>query len=159
MIFLLLEVVRIGIQNIPPVTLVVGGLNVALHYLFDMKGWHLGVSSLCLLRDLLCTVVFIVSHQKDLCIGASAVWEHKQIYRLVTAAFFHVDDLHLYYNMVSFLLKGRTLEPLLGSKVPSRFLLLENLESNLSTSEVRVDDRVFHATVQRNDGDRQCPVG
>lgn len=60
LIFLLLEVVRIGIQNIPPVTLVVGGLNVALHYLFDMKGWHLGVSSLCLEAYLVCSVVILV---------------------------------------------------------------------------------------------------
>lgn len=44
-----------------------------------------------------------------------SVWYREDYRRVVLATFFHADDWHLYYNMVSFLWKGRQLEPRLGS--------------------------------------------
>jgi membrane associated rhomboid family serine protease len=37
-------------------------------------------------------------------------------WRLLAAPLLHVDDLHLYYNMASFLVKGAQLEPQMGSR-------------------------------------------
>jgi rhomboid domain-containing protein 1 len=34
----------------------------------------------------------------------------------VASAFFHGDDMHLYYNMVSLMYKGRVLEPAMRTK-------------------------------------------
>ena len=39
------------------------------------------------------------------------------VQRLLLAAFFHMDEMHLVYNMISFLWKGVELEPAMGSKV------------------------------------------
>lgn len=44
------------------------------------------------------------------CVHAGDVWFGGEFRRLVTAAFVHVDDFHLYYNMVSLLWKGLHLE-------------------------------------------------
>ncbi len=92
---LLLQVAQIGWDNIPPVTLLVGIVNVLIHY----GKLPLGIY--------------------DVCIGAGAVWHKFQSEwsRLILASFWHVDDIHLYYNMVSLLIKGRELEPRLGAKV------------------------------------------
>lgn len=52
----------------------------------------------------------------SVCIGVESVWYYKDFARLWKAAFFHSDDWHLYYNMVSFLYKGQWLERKVGSK-------------------------------------------
>lgn len=39
-----------------------------------------------------------------------------EIHRLLVSAFIHGDDMHLYYNMASFLLKGVSLELTMGSQ-------------------------------------------
>ena len=49
------------------------------------------------------------------CLSAQAVLKWREYERLVLSAFEHADDLHLYYNMLSFLSKGRTLERHFGS--------------------------------------------
>lgn len=43
------------------------------------------------------------------------MWQYEEYSRLLQGAFFHADDLHLYYNMVSFLWKGIYLERRVGS--------------------------------------------
>ncbi|CAD7697311.1 unnamed protein product [Ostreobium quekettii] len=55
------------------------------------------------------------------CLSADAVLRRGQLHRLLASALLHVDDLHLYYNMVSLLWKGRMLEPVFG---PGHFLAL-----------------------------------
>lgn len=94
LILLLIQVARVGLEHIPPVTLFVGALNVLLHYV-----------------DVLPLSVY------DVCIGAGAVWHHRDLRRLLLASYYHLDDMHLYYNMTSLLWKGRDLEPRIGSKV------------------------------------------
>lgn len=49
------------------------------------------------------------------CLSAQAVLKWREYERLVLSAFEHGDDIHLYYNMLSFLAKGRTLERHFGS--------------------------------------------
>lgn len=52
----------------------------------------------------------------DVCLSGNAILHHKEYKRLILSAFEHGDDMHLYYNMVSFLVKGRSLERRYGSK-------------------------------------------
>jgi membrane associated rhomboid family serine protease len=42
------------------------------------------------------------------CIHAGEIWYGGDVRRLLTAAFFHVDDMHLFYNMISLLWKGES---------------------------------------------------
>lgn len=57
----------------------------------------------------------------DVCISGDKVLNSKDYRRLILSTFEHGDDMHLYYNMVSFIIKGRTLENKYGS---SNFLIL-----------------------------------
>lgn len=52
----------------------------------------------------------------DVCLSGNGILRHKEYKRLILSAFEHGDDMHLYYNMVSFLVKGRSLERRYGSK-------------------------------------------
>ena len=49
------------------------------------------------------------------CVSAHHVWFNGDWKRLVFAAFYHLDDFHLYYNMASFVWKGMSLERTMGS--------------------------------------------
>lgn len=51
----------------------------------------------------------------QVCISAGRVWYYKQWSRLFLSPFFHLDDWHIYYNMVSFVWKGISLERHFGS--------------------------------------------
>lgn len=51
----------------------------------------------------------------SVCLSAQAILKWKEYERLLLSAFEHGDDIHLYYNMLSFLSKGRTLERHFGS--------------------------------------------
>lgn len=83
------QVFQLGIDNIPPVTLATLGLNVYL-FLFPVK-------------PLLQT-----------CVSVQQAYWGGDWYRLLLSPFHHVDDWHLYFNMVSFLWKGIKLERRLG---------------------------------------------
>ena len=84
-----------------PVTLALLALQVALHY----RG--------ALLPGL--EAALPAFRLRDACILPARWWELR---RLALAPLLHVDDVHLYYNMVSFISKGAALEPALG---PERF--------------------------------------
>ena len=84
-----------------PVTLALLALQVALHY----RG--------ALLPGL--QAALPAFRLRDACILPARWWELR---RLALAPLLHVDDVHLYYNMVSFISKGAALEPALG---PERF--------------------------------------
>lgn len=90
--FLLLisQLFRVGPSNVPPVTLATMGLNI---YLF-----------LAPQKQLL-----------DVCISVQNAYIYKDWTRLIFSPFYHADDWHLYFNMVSLLWKGIKLERRLGS--------------------------------------------
>jgi len=107
MILLLLHIGRIGVDKIPPVTLGFLILNTVFHY---MNPLHLSLGQVC--------------------IGASYVIQHAEVQRLLLACFYHVNDTHLYYNMTSFIWKGRQLEPLFGAKKFAWLILVLGIVSN-----------------------------
>lgn len=57
----------------------------------------------------------------DVCISFDEVYIRKDWKRIVFSALEHGDDWHLYYNMISFLWKGRSLEKRFG---PLKFLII-----------------------------------
>lgn len=83
------QLIHVGFDNIPPVTLAVLGLNAYL-YLFPAAP----LMKAC------------VSVQQAYWLGD---WR-----RLLLSPLHHVDDMHLYFNMASFLWKGMRLERHLG---------------------------------------------
>lgn len=97
LLFLISQLYNIGFNRIPPVTLSFIGINIAVY--------------LELLKSL--------PPLGKACVSAHHVWFNGDWKRLVLAAFYHLDDFHLYYNMASFVWKGMSLEGRMGS---SRFL-------------------------------------
>ena len=90
--YLLTELLRE--DRLPPVTLAVVALNSIIYLeLFDVQFPSLD----------------------SVCISAISIIKHKEWLRLFLSPFFHGDDWHLYYNMTSFGLKGRSLEKRYGS--------------------------------------------
>jgi len=66
----------------------------------------------------------------DACISVKSVVHDEQWFRLVMSTFEHGDEWHLYYNMISFLWKGKTLETLFGLKfafILAVFTVLTNI--------------------------------
>ena len=96
LILLASQLFQVGFDNIPPVTLVSILSQVALFLrLIPLgKGW---------------------SSINDICISSHRIIHQHDFKRLIMAPFFHLDDWHLYYNMVSFLWKGQHLERRMGS--------------------------------------------
>ena len=88
------QIMNAGLEHIPPVTLATIGAQVAV---------YLG------LLDVYWPSTWAV------CISTVTVWYNQDWKRLFLGALFHADDWHLYFNMVSFMWKGRTLERRLGS--------------------------------------------
>lgn len=85
------QMMNIGVDNIPPVTLAAVVLQSAIFLQFgDLMKWFPNAGKVCL-------SVYHVLYRKE--------WR-----RLILAALYHSNDIHLYYNMASFLYKGRVLE-------------------------------------------------
>lgn len=89
------QLYNFGFNRIPPVTLSFIAANVAVY--------------LRLLNN--------IPKLGNACVSAHHVWYNGDWIRLVLASFYHLDDWHLYYNMASFLWKGKTLETSMGSKM------------------------------------------
>ncbi|XP_033097221.1 rhomboid-related protein 4-like [Anneissia japonica] len=100
LVLLFMQLARFGFNHIPPTTLITIGLNVAVY--------------LKVLNKFLYSLIGKPSIQR-VCVSAVSVWYRGDWSRLLLAAWFHLDDWHLYYNMISFLWKGRFLEQLIGS--------------------------------------------
>ncbi|XP_035011211.1 rhomboid-related protein 4 [Hippoglossus stenolepis] len=83
------QVFQVGLDNIPPVTLGVLALNV---YLF----------------------LFPAAPLMQTCVSVQQAYWLKDWRRLLLSPLHHVDDWHLYFNMASFLWKGKMLEQRLG---------------------------------------------
>lgn len=93
-ILLLAELSRTS--HLPPVTLVVIILNVVIYF------------------DIL-PIFALSTDLQSVCISTHAVFDRGDYLRLLLAPLYHGDDMHLYYNMASFLYKGQLLERLFGS--------------------------------------------
>eukprot|EP01083_Nonionella_stella_P174360 604173_1 len=97
---------EIGLNRIPPVTLIFFAINVAVHFMAT----HIPLS--------------------EVCIRPISIIQYGQYERLVLSAFFHADNWHLYYNMASLLWKGMNLERQIGS---SRLLIIIIISTVLSS--------------------------
>ncbi|KAL5005392.1 hypothetical protein ScPMuIL_018848 [Solemya velum] len=85
------QVMNVGLDKIPPVTLATIAAQVAIFLeVGDLERWFPSASAVC--------------------ISPFLVWQRKQWMRLIFATFYHAHDLHLYYNMISFMWKGIMLE-------------------------------------------------
>ena len=133
----------------PPATLVLMGVQVALHYL-DTSPWFSSLSevpcgSVSLPRRRSChsfsvTFVHIAAAAGDVvarlllstegellqllqvCLNPAAIVQGRRtLARLLLSGFLHGDDIHLYYNMVSLLWKGAQLERRMGTQ---RFIVM-----------------------------------
>nr|XP_058911392.1 rhomboid-related protein 4 isoform X2 [Kogia breviceps] len=91
LLLLLSQIFRVGINNIPPVTLATLALNI----------WFF----LNPLKPLLSS-----------CLSVEKCYQQKDWQRLLLSPVHHVDDWHLYFNMASMLWKGIHLERRLGSR-------------------------------------------
>ncbi|VDN02965.1 unnamed protein product [Thelazia callipaeda] len=58
---------------------------------------------------------------REMCLMPSHILYRSEWLRMIASPFMHASDMHLFFNMISLLWKGKRLEPLLGS---SRFLFL-----------------------------------
>ncbi|XP_041796947.1 rhomboid-related protein 4 isoform X2 [Chelmon rostratus] len=83
------QLFQVGLDNIPPVTLAVLGLNVYLY-------------------------LFPAAPLNRACVSVQQAYWYEDWRRLLLSPVHHVDDWHLYFNMVSFLWKGIRLERQLG---------------------------------------------
>ncbi|XP_051839402.1 rhomboid-related protein 4 isoform X3 [Antechinus flavipes] len=90
LLLLFFQIMQVGLTNVPPVTLACIALNIWL-FLNPLKPIYW------------------------LCLSVETCYEKKDWQRLLLSPFHHADDWHLYFNMVSMLWKGLTLERRLGS--------------------------------------------
>nr|XP_046245845.1 rhomboid-related protein 4 [Scatophagus argus]XP_046245846.1 rhomboid-related protein 4 [Scatophagus argus] len=89
LLFLASQLFQVGLDNIPPVTLAVLGLNVYLY-------------------------LFPAAPLMKACVSVQQAYWFGDWPRLLLSPLHHVDDWHLYFNMASFLWKGIRLERRLG---------------------------------------------
>jgi len=68
---------------------------------------------------------------EDVCLGVTQASTNGEYWRLVISPFYHFNELHLYYTMISFLSKGVILEKKIGSKKFFFIVLIFSFLSNL----------------------------
>ena len=99
-------------SHLPPITLVVIILNVLIYFdIFPLFG--------------------LTSNLQSVCVSTHAVLDQGDYMRILLAPLFHGDDMHLYYNMASFLYKGQRLETFFGSSYFALLLTLLTISSSL----------------------------
>jgi rhomboid domain-containing protein 1 len=109
-ILLLAELSRSS--HLPPITLAVIILNVLIYFnVFPLFGFSGDLQSVC--------------------VSTHAVLDQGDYMRILIAPLFHGDDMHLYYNMASFLYKGQQLEILFGSPYFALLLTILTVSSSL----------------------------
>ncbi|XP_013881875.1 rhomboid-related protein 4 [Austrofundulus limnaeus] len=125
------QVFQVGLDHIPPVTLAVLGLNV---FLF----------------------LFPAAPLMKTCMSVQQVYWLNDWRRLLLAPFHHVDDWHLYFNMVSLLWKGTRLERRLGG---AWFLYLLSVFSLLTGLLYLVLEALLAQLAQDQSYNLTCAVG
>ncbi|XP_020285299.1 rhomboid-related protein 4-like isoform X2 [Pseudomyrmex gracilis] len=99
-IFLLfMQALNFGIERIPPATLIGVIIQTLLYMGYIKVPWN----------------------PEEVCISAIKIIKYKEWRSLFFSHLEHASDMHLYYNMVSFILKGSYLESLYGT---TNFVLL-----------------------------------
>lgn len=99
LILLASQAINFGIDKIPPATLIGMAAQTLLYAGIIRVPWNI----------------------EDVCISSLKVIKYKDWRSFIMSNFEHGSDMHLYYNMVSFLLKGSYLEPMYGT---SNFAIL-----------------------------------
>jgi rhomboid domain-containing protein 1 len=107
LLLLISHISSIGLENIPPTTLFFLIINTIIYYLDPLL---LNLNEVCILPY---KIIF-----------------HNEWKRLFLASFYHVDDIHLYYNMISLIWKGRFLEPILNTKRFAIVIIILGVLSN-----------------------------
>ena len=107
LLLLLAQFQEIGLNRIPPVTLIFFAINIAVHFIAA----HIPLS--------------------EVCIQPVSVVKYGQYERLILSAFFHADSWHLYYNMASLLWKGMNLERKIGSTRLFIFIVISSILSSI----------------------------
>ncbi|XP_069017585.1 rhomboid-related protein 4 [Embiotoca jacksoni] len=125
------QVFQFGVDNVPPVTLGVLALNAYLY-------------------------LFPAAPLMQTCISVQQAYWLNDWRRLLLSPLHHVDDWHLYFNMVSFLWKGTRLERQLGG--PWFFYLLSVL-SLLTGLVYLVLEAVLTEVTQDQSYSMACAVG
>ncbi|XP_072248025.1 rhomboid-related protein 4 [Leuresthes tenuis] len=125
------QLFQVGLDNIPPVTLAVLGLNV---YLF----------------------LFPAAPLLKACVSVQQAYWFKDWRRLLLSPLHHADDWHLYFNMVSFLWKGIRLERRLGG---AWFLYLLSVLSLLTGLVYLVLEALLTELTQDQSYSMACAVG
>ena len=108
------QLLQVGLDRIPPVTLfsILGQVAIFLRLIPLKQGWP---------------------RIQDICISTDTILKGYDFKRLALAPFFHLDDWHLYYNMVSFLWKGLHLERRMGSAYFGYLLAVFSILTSLTT--------------------------
>jgi len=105
--------------GVPAVTALLMAINAAVHYLSNGTL----IASHALVPAVILQSLGLLP-QPPLRLFAWSLSPLQELQRLVVSQFLHADDIHLIYNLLSLLQKGRALEPLLGSR---RFATLVGL--------------------------------
>ncbi|XP_012289020.1 rhomboid-related protein 4 [Orussus abietinus] len=92
-LLLCMQAANFGIEKIPPATLI-GVVGQALLYTGFIK---------------------VPWNAEEACISALKIFKHRDWKSFIVSNFEHGSDMHLYYNMISFILKGAYLEPMYGT--------------------------------------------
>lgn len=90
-----------GLQHRPPVTLTLSAIIIALFAVPKQISQALSIQ--------------IPDNVRTACLNPAAIVINKQWARLFWSPLLHLDELHVYYNVASFLSKGSQLEPRLGA--------------------------------------------
>ncbi|XP_034404827.1 rhomboid-related protein 4 [Cyclopterus lumpus] len=125
------QVFQMGLDNIPPVTLGVLGLNVYLY-------------------------LFPAAPLMQACVSVQQAYWLKDWRRLLLSPLHHADDWHLYFNMLSFLWKGTKLEQRLGGPW---FLYLLSVFSLLTGLVYLVLEAALTELTQDQSYSMACAVG
>ncbi|KAM9853392.1 rhomboid-related protein 4 [Aulostomus maculatus] len=125
------QLFQLGFDNIPPVTLAVLGLNVYLY-------------------------LFPAAPLMKACVSVQQAYWFKDWRRLLLSPVHHVDDWHLYFNMVSFVMKGIKLERRLGG---AWFIYLLSVFSVVTGLVYLVLEAVLTELTQDQGHSMTCAVG
>lgn len=134
LLLLIGQLYSIGFNRIPPVTLSFIGINVAVY--------------LRLLNNL--------PSRGKACVSAHHVWYYGEWKRLILAAFYHSDDLHLYFNMASFVWKGISLEKRMSS---AKFLYILSVFTVLTNTVLVGLDLALENMTEDDSYIYTCAVG
>nr|XP_020461301.1 rhomboid-related protein 4 [Monopterus albus]XP_020461302.1 rhomboid-related protein 4 [Monopterus albus] len=131
LLFLASQLYQVGLDNIPPVTLGVLALNVYLY-------------------------LFPAAPLMKACVSVQQAYWLQDWRRLLLSPLHHVDDLHLYFNMASFVWKGIKLERRLGG---AWFLYLLSVFSLLTGIVYLVLEALLTELTQDQSYSMSCAVG